>query len=80
MHKEDYLNSFDYESYAISKSYLIGEMTKLPFTRKGLCVVELLELVYTDVCSPMLIQAKGGYFYFIIFNDDHSRFSILDEV
>ena len=31
-------------------------------------------LVHTDVCDPILTQARGGYSYFIMFTDDRSRF------
>ena len=33
-----------------------------------------LELVHTDVCGPMSVQARGGYEYFITFIDDYSRY------
>ena len=49
-------------------------MTKRPFTRKGLRVQECLELVHTDVCGPLNIQAQGGFEYFITFMDDYFRF------
>ena len=34
----------------------------------------MLELVHSNVCGPMSIQARGGYEYFITFTDDYSRF------
>ena len=34
----------------------------------------MLELIHSDVCGPMLIQARSGSFYFITFTDDFSRF------
>ena len=34
----------------------------------------ILDLVHTDICGPILTQARGGYSYFIIFSDDRSRF------
>ena len=46
MHKEGYLNPFDYESYVTCESCLINKMTKLSFTGKGLHAIELLELVH----------------------------------
>ena len=49
-------------------------MTKRPFNAKGRRAQELLELVHTDVCGPMSIEAKGGYEYFITFTDDYSRY------
>ena len=47
---------------------------KRPFNAKGYKAKDLLELVHSDVCSPMSIQARGGYEYFITFIDDYSRF------
>ena len=34
----------------------------------------MLELIHTDVCGPMNVQARGGYKYFITFTDDYSRY------
>ncbi|KAL0386411.1 UNVERIFIED_CONTAM: Retrovirus-related Pol polyprotein from transposon TNT 1-94 [Sesamum latifolium] len=34
----------------------------------------LLDLVYTDVCGPLSVLARGGFSYFITFTDDHSRY------
>ena len=47
---------------------------KRPFNAKGRRAQELLELIHSDVYGPMLIQARGGYEYFITFIDDYSRF------
>ena len=47
---------------------------KRPFNAKGYKAKDLLELVHSDVCCPMSIQARGGYEYFITFIDDYSRF------
>ena len=49
-------------------------MTKRPFNAKGRRAQELLELIHTDVCGPMLTQVKGGYEYFITFTNDYSRY------
>ena len=35
---------------------------------------DLLELIHTDVCGPMSSTARGGFQYFITFNDDLSRY------
>ena len=48
-------------------------MTKRPFNAKGRRAQDLLELVHSDVCGPMSIQARGGYEYFITFTNDYSR-------
>ena len=49
-------------------------MNKRPFLAKGNRTNALLELVHTNVCGPINIRARGGYEYFIIFTDDHSRY------
>ena len=47
-----------------------GRLTPLKVNRSN----KLLELVHTDVCSPINIRAYEGYEYFITFTDDHSRY------
>ena len=49
-------------------------MTKTPFTGHGEKVSDILDLVHTDVYGPISTHARGGYFYFITFTDDRSRF------
>ena len=49
-------------------------MTKKPFVGQSTLANGLLDLIYTDVCGPLNTPAKGGYSYFITFNDDHSRY------
>ncbi|KAH9671727.1 hypothetical protein KPL70_017462 [Citrus sinensis] len=49
-------------------------MTKRPFSAKGVRATVPLELVHTDVCGPINVQARGGYEYFITFTDDYSRY------
>ena len=49
-------------------------MTKRPFNAKDRRAQDLLELVHSDVCGPMSIQARGGYEYFITFTNDYSKF------
>ena len=64
----------DFDGFPICESCLEGEMTKQPFNAKGRRAQELLELVHSDVCDLMSIQARCGYEYFITFTDDYSRF------
>ena len=33
----------------------------------------ILELIHSDVCSPMKIRTLSGSLYFVVFIDDHSR-------
>ena len=52
-------------------------MTRRPFTTKGYRAKEQLELVHSDLCGPMTIQARGGFEYFITFIDDYSRYGCI---
>ena len=52
-------------------------MTKRPFFEKDYRAKETLELVDTDLCSPMNVKARGEYEYFISFIDDYSRYDYL---
>ena len=58
-------------------SYLEGKMTKRPYKANGYRATKPLELVHTDVCGPMRLQAKGGYAYFVTFIDDYSRYGFV---
>ena len=49
-------------------------LRKRPFNAKLYRTKDLLELLHSDVCGPMSIQARGGFEYFITFADDFSRF------
>ena len=49
-------------------------MTKRSFSSKGNRAKEVLELVHSDVCGPINVQARGGFEYFVTFTDDYSRY------
>ena len=72
--QEEILEVSDCESVSTYESCLLGKMTKSPFTGKGERATEFLGLVHTDVCGPMSSIARDGYFYFITFKDDLSRY------
>ena len=74
MTQEGILKVSDCESLPTCEFCLLDKMTKSPFTEKGERATELLGLVHTDVCGPMSTSARGGYFYFITFTDDLSRY------
>ena len=38
---------------------------------------DLLEIIHTDVCGPMSVEACGGYRYFLTFTDDLSRYGYI---
>ena len=49
-------------------------MTKRPFSGKGERSKEPLQIVHSDICGPLSVQARGGYGYFFTFIDDYSRY------
>ena len=52
----------------------MGKLPKSPFSGIGERAKGVLELIHSDVCGPMPVQARSGSFYFITFTDDFSRF------
>ena len=72
--KEGILSDIDCESISICESSLLNKMTRLPFTEKGERAKDILGLIHTDVCGPMNTTVMGGFSYFIMFTDNHSRF------
>ena len=71
------LGSLELEALPVCESYLEGKMTRRAFIAKGYRAKEQLELVHSDLCGPMTIQARGGFEYFIIFIDDYSRYGYI---
>ena len=72
--KSGILSSLVFEPIPVCESCLEGKMTKRPFKAKGYRATKPLELVHTDVCGPINVQARGGYEYFVTFTDDYSRY------
>src|SRR5581483_11006246 len=72
--KGGFLGTFDYKPYDNCESCLSGKMTKQPFNKENERATDLLEIIHTDVCGPFSHVARGGYWYFITFTDDFSRY------
>ncbi|VFQ90424.1 unnamed protein product [Cuscuta campestris] len=49
-------------------------MTKAPFTGHSERASDLLGLIHSDACGPVSVVARGGYSYFVTFNNDLSRY------
>ena len=58
------------ESLGDCEPCLMGKMTKTPLSGTMERATDLLEIIHTDVCCPMSIDARGGYRYFLTFTDD----------
>ena len=52
-------------------------MTKTPFSGTMERATNLLEIIHTDVCGPMSVDARGGYRYFLTFTDDLRRYGYI---
>ena len=65
------------ESLDACEPCLMGKMTKTPFSGTTERATDLLEIIHTDVCSPMSAEAHGGYHYFLTFTDDLSRYGYI---
>ena len=77
LHADGFLESLDYESFDACEQYLMGKMTKTQFSRTMERASDLLEIIHTDVCSPMSVDACGGYHYFLTFTDDLRRYGYI---
>ena len=52
----------------------MGKMTESLVFSKMEQATDLLEIIHTDVCGPMSVEARGEYRYFLTFTDDLSRY------
>ena len=77
IHVDGLLESLDYESVDACEPCLMGKMTKTPFSGTVERATELLEIIHTDVCDPMSVEACGGYRYFLTFTDDLRRYGYI---
>ena len=64
LHADALLESLDYESFDTCEPCLTSKMTKSPFSRTMVRANDLLELIHTDVCGQMGVEAREGYRYF----------------
>ena len=77
LQKDGMLASFYLESFDTCEACLMGKMTKTPFTWHPEWARELLNIIHSDVCSPMSIPARGGYLYSVTFIEDLSRYGYI---
>ena len=77
LHADGLLESLDYESFDACKPCLMVKMTKTPFSGTMERATDLLEIIHTDICGPMSVEARGRYHYFLTFTDDLSRYEYI---
>ena len=76
-HADGLLESLDHESFDTCEPCLMGKMTKNPFSETMERANDLLEIIHTDVCGPMSVEARGGYRYVLTFTNDLSRYGYI---
>ena len=67
LYEDEFLESLGYESFDACEPCLLGKMTKTPFSGTMEQATDLLEIIHTDVCDPMSVDARGKYRYFLTF-------------
>ena len=77
IHADGLLESLDYESVDACEPCLMGKMSKTPFSGTMERATDLLEIIHTDVCGPMNIEARGRYRNFLTFTDDLSIYGYI---
>ena len=77
LHADGLLESLDYEPFDTCEPCLMGKMAKTLFFGTIERANDLLEIIHTDVCGPMSVEARGGYPYFLTFADDLRRYGYI---
>ena len=77
LHVDGLLESLDYEPLGAYVPCLMGKMTKTPVSGTMEWATDLLEIIHTDVCGPMSVEARGGYRYFLTFTNELSRYGYI---
>jgi hypothetical protein len=57
----------------ICRGFALGKNVRKPFSSSNNRSKEILDLIHSDVCGPMLVKSLGGSLYYVIFIDDYSR-------
>nr|GEX51303.1 hypothetical protein [Tanacetum cinerariifolium] len=69
---EGLLRSTDDESFDQYVSCLSGKMTRKSFLHRPEKATDLLGIIHTDVCGPLIHVSRQGASYFITFTDEYS--------
>jgi transposase InsO family protein len=56
----------------VSKGCSLGKNVKGSLLRSDNRSKEILDLIYSDVCGWMIVSFLNGYFYYVLFIEDHS--------
>ena len=71
------LSNLETISNSTYEDCLQGKMTRSPFVGRMERAKDVLEIIHSDVCGPFGEMARGGFYHFITFIDDLSRYGHL---
>jgi hypothetical protein len=57
----------------VFKGCALGKNVKGSFLGSGNRSKEILDLIHSDVCGPIIVASLNEYFYYVLFIDDHSQ-------
>lgn len=69
--------SFSYNKLHVCSSFQYAKNHRLPFNNSSSHTTQALALVHTDIWGPSPIPSTDGSRYFLLFVDDHTRFTWL---
>ena len=64
LHADGLLESLDSEPFDTCEPCLMGKMTKTPFSETMERSNNLLEIIHTDICGLMSVEARAGIVIF----------------
>ena len=73
----DFWNHLIMNHLVLASNASWARLIKTPFSGTMERATELLEIIHTDVCGPMNIEARDGYHYFLTFTYDLSRYGYI---
>ena len=71
------LSNLESTSNLTYEACLQGKRTRSPFIRQMARANDMLEIIHSDECGLFSEMARGGFYYFITFEDDLSRYGQL---